>query len=164
MIIAIVPSRWIIGGVNCFPSIWDVATVCRHYSIPPSPIPGLSKARYQSTLIKPSFAMFRMIGGQRRISSASIRHDSIISTDSPDGGMGGFPSGYQLIVTTPWGIFAWSMSGVADLFHSGSGGIVAAKKLSDDDGSLAIADSQVVILHDIKKGMQRSYRLKGSEA
>ena len=53
---------------------------------------------------------------------------------------------------------------MTELFHSGSGGIVAAKKLSgDDDGSLAIADSQVVILHDIKKGMQKSYRLKGSE-
>ena len=55
------------------------------------------------------------------------------------------------------------MSGVVELFRSGSEGIVAARKLDGNSGTLAVADSHVVVLHDIHKGMQRSYRLKGSE-
>ena len=73
------------------------------------------------------------------------------------------PPSYRLIVTTSRGVYAWDMDGVTELFRSGSEGIVAAKKLSGHGEILAVADSQVVILHDIKKGMQRSYRLKGSE-
>ncbi len=74
-----------------------------------------------------------------------------------------FPSSYRLIVTTTRGVYAWDMDGVTELFRSGSEGIVAAKKLSGTGEMLAVADSQVVVLHDIKKGMQKSYRLKGSE-
>ena len=74
-----------------------------------------------------------------------------------------FPPLYRLIVTTTRGVYAWDMDGVIELFRSGSEGIVAAKKLSGHGEMLAVADSQVVILHDINKGMQRSYRLKGSE-
>ena len=50
-----------------------------------------------------------------------------------------------------------------EIFRSGSGGIVAAKKTADGAGLLAVADSEVVLLHDIKKGMQKSYRLKGTD-
>ena len=107
--------------------------------------------------------MSRTAQGHRRVSSSTIRHDSLISTDTTNRGPIRFPSEYQLIVTTSQGVFAWDMLGVTELFRSGSGGIVAAKKLTNDRPSLAVADSQVVILHDAEKGMQKSYRLKGSE-
>lgn len=73
------------------------------------------------------------------------------------------PPLYRLIVTTTGGVYAWDMEGVTELFRSGSEGIVAARKLYGYDEMLAVADSHVVILHDTKKGMQRSYRLKGTE-
>lgn len=74
-----------------------------------------------------------------------------------------FPPSQQLIVTTTSGVFVWDMNGLTEIFRSGSEGIVAAKKVGTDNGVLAVADSQVVVLHNIEKGMQRSYRLKGSE-
>ena len=40
---------------------------------------------------------------------------------------------------------------------------MAAKKLESERDMLAVADSQVVILHEVKGGTQKSYRLKGSE-
>lgn len=74
-----------------------------------------------------------------------------------------FPGSYHLIVTTAKGVFVWGSHGVKEIFRSGSEGIVAAKKASNGSGLLAVADSQVVVLHDINKGMQRSYRLRGSD-
>lgn len=74
-----------------------------------------------------------------------------------------FPPSLQAIVTTARGVYSWSRDGAKEIFHSGSGGIVAAKKTCGAGGLLAVADSQVVVLHDVKKGMQQSYRLKGTE-
>lgn len=74
-----------------------------------------------------------------------------------------FPPSLQAIVTTARGVYSWTRDGVQEIFHSGSGGIVAAKKTCGAGGLLAVADSQVVLLHDVKKGMQQSYRLKGTE-
>ena len=74
-----------------------------------------------------------------------------------------FPRFHHLIVTTAKGVFTWGSHGVKEIFRSGSEGIVAAKKASNISGLLAVADSQVVVLHDVNKGMQRSYRLKGSD-
>jgi hypothetical protein len=74
-----------------------------------------------------------------------------------------FPASKHLVVTTSKKVFAWSNSGIAELFSSGSEGIVAAKNSKDGSGILAVADAQVVVLHDTKKGMEKSYRLKGME-
>ena len=52
---------------------------------------------------------------------------------------------------------------MTEIFRSGSEGIVAAKKAHNGSSLLAVADSQVVVLHDIEKGMQKSYKLKGSD-
>lgn len=72
-----------------------------------------------------------------------------------------FPRGRYLLVTTSAGVYSWRSDGVTLVFRSDSGGIVAARKAGN---MLAIADGQVVILHDINKGLQkRSYRLKGSD-
>ena len=74
-----------------------------------------------------------------------------------------FPAHHQLIVTTKRSVYAWDGRRVKELFHSGSAGIVAAKRLEERSNMMAIADSQVVVLHDVRRQKQKSYRLKGSE-
>ena len=120
---------------------------------------------FASFHVQKTRAMSRSVSKKRHI------HD-ITSIDSPHSSTHGkrhahksssFPSAYRLIVTTTRGVYAWDVNGVIELFHSGSEGIVAARKLSGPGEMLAVADSQVVVLHDINKGMQKSYRLKGSE-
>jgi hypothetical protein len=74
-----------------------------------------------------------------------------------------FPDSHQLIVTTPKGVFVWSKRGISPVFYSETGGIVAARKATRGGQLLAVADSQVVVLHDMKKGVERSYKLNGSD-
>ncbi|KAA6410680.1 MAG: hypothetical protein FRX48_06103 [Lasallia pustulata] len=74
-----------------------------------------------------------------------------------------FPRSHHLVVTTTKGVYTWGRHGLTEIFRSGSGGIVAAKKAQNGSSLLAVADSQVVVLHDIEKGMQKSYKLKGSD-
>ena len=78
-------------------------------------------------------------------------------------GVFSFPPSNRLIITTTKGVYTWDVYGISEIFRSGSEGIVAAKKIASGREMLAVADSQVVVLHDISGGMQRSYRLKGSE-
>ncbi len=78
-------------------------------------------------------------------------------------GVFSFPPSNGLIITTRKGVYIWDIYGITEIFRSGSEGIVAAKKIATGSGMLAVADSQVVVLHDISGGMQRSYRLKGSD-
>lgn len=78
-------------------------------------------------------------------------------------GVFSFPPSNQLIITTTKGVYIWDVYGISEIFRSGSEGIVAAKKIVSGSEMLAVADSQVVVLHDISGGMQRSYRLKGSD-
>ena len=66
-------------------------------------------------------------------------------------------------MTTKKGVFSWSNRGVKQIFRSRSRGIVAARKVPNKSDLLAVADSHVVILHDVSQGMRRSYRLKGSD-
>ena len=74
-----------------------------------------------------------------------------------------FPLSNRLIITTKKGVYIWDAYGITELFRSGSEGIAAAKKIVIGNEMLAVADSQVVVLHDIGGGLQRSYRLKGSD-
>ena len=74
-----------------------------------------------------------------------------------------FPRSHELIITTTDRVYSWTWKGLTELFSSGSGGIVAAKKTRNGRGLLAIADSQILVLHDVKQGMKQSYRLKGTE-
>lgn len=78
-------------------------------------------------------------------------------------GVFSFPPSNRLIITTTQGVYIWDIYGITEIFRSGSEGIVAAKKIASVSEMLAVADSQVVVLHDIRGGMQRSYRLKGSD-
>ena len=42
-------------------------------------------------------------------------------------------------------------------------GLLEWKKVCGNGDLLAVADSQVVVLHNVKVGMQQSYRLKGKD-
>lgn len=74
------------------------------------------------------------------------------------------PRSSHLIVTTPTCVYSWDNEGLTEIFRSHSGGIIAAKEAHNGSATLAIADSQVVILHDVKRRMEKSYELKGTEA
>ena len=93
-------------------------------------------------------------------------HDSPINVEEPDPGEQGvfaFPPQHRLIITTTKGVYIWDVYGLTEVFQSGSKGIVAAKRVASGGEMLAVADSEVVILHEFNGGLQKSYRLKGSE-
>lgn len=73
------------------------------------------------------------------------------------------PKTHHLIITTAQGVYSWNRNGITELFRSGSQSIVAAEKAPDGSGMLAVADSKVVFVRDVEKGVERSYRLKESE-
>ncbi|KAK0269876.1 hypothetical protein LTR35_014552 [Friedmanniomyces endolithicus] len=85
----------------------------------------------------------------RRVSSSLPR-----PTTSPDAVQ--FPTGQHLLITTPSHIYAWDPTGIRTVFTSGKSGIVAARARN---GILAVADSQVVVLHDTKHGQDTSWGL-----
>ncbi|EKG13897.1 hypothetical protein MPH_08896 [Macrophomina phaseolina MS6] len=74
-----------------------------------------------------------------------------------------FPKDHHLVITTETNVWSWDHRGLTNAFGSGSGGILAAKEAKDGSGLLAVADDQVVVLHDATRGMDRSYRLKGTD-
>ncbi|KAL1647801.1 hypothetical protein SLS58_002602 [Diplodia intermedia] len=74
-----------------------------------------------------------------------------------------FPKDHHLVITTESNVWSWDRSGLTNAFGSASGGILAAKEAKDGSGLLAVADDQVVVLHDANRGMDRSYRLKGTD-
>jgi len=74
-----------------------------------------------------------------------------------------FPPDQHLVIATEKRVLSWSGDGTATIFTSGSSGILAAKEATDGSSTLAVADSQVVVLHDLDRGMDRSYRLKGTD-
>lgn len=86
-----------------------------------------------------------------------------VSADRPSPRSFRFPEGAHLLITTSKAIYSWSASGLVTAFRSGSGGIVAAKQAGDGSNTLAVVDSEVVVLHDAERGMDRSYRLRGTE-
>ena len=71
-----------------------------------------------------------------------------------------FPQDHQLIVTTRGEVYCWTRNGIGSMFRSRSLGIVAATKTQTEGNLVAVADSQVVVLHDIKSGAQQTYRLR----
>lgn len=91
------------------------------------------------------------------------RKSSLFKREKSTHNLLNLPACRHLIVTTRRGVFTWGNHGVKEIFHSGSGGIVAARKAKNGSSLLAVADSQVVILHDTRKGMQKSYRLRASD-
>ncbi|KAL8773716.1 MAG: hypothetical protein Q9209_001484 [Squamulea sp. 1 TL-2023] len=71
---------------------------------------------------------------------------------------------HHLVITTAQRIYTCGSHGITEIFKSGNKGIVAAKQASSGSGILAIADDQLVILHDVRKGLRSSYRLRSADA
>ena len=89
------------------------------------------------------------------------RKPSSASEDAAIAPLVNFPTSNHLIVSTTKGVYTWTFGGVNEIFRSESGGIVTAKKISDGNDLLAVADSQIVLLHDTKKDVSQSHRLMG---
>lgn len=89
--------------------------------------------------------------------------NSLLTLETPALDPSRCPKTHHLIITTAQGVFSWGRNGLTELFHSSSQGIVAAEKAPDGSGMLAVADSKAVLLRDVGKGMERSYRLKESD-
>lgn len=70
------------------------------------------------------------------------------------------PSSHHLVVTTSKGVYSWNREGIVEVFSSRSEGIVAARKVQTTKDLLAVADSQLVILHDYNRDMQQTYQLR----
>ena len=75
-----------------------------------------------------------------------------------------FPLDHHLVLTTRNQILCWDAQGVDTTFRSSSGGILATKEFKDGGDKIAIADSQVILIHDYKGGYSKTHRLKGSDA
>jgi len=73
-----------------------------------------------------------------------------------------FPDSHHLVIATEKAVLCLDRDGLVSIFTSSSSGILAAKEAKDGRGTLAIADSQVVVLHNVEKG-DKSYRLKGTD-
>ena len=74
-----------------------------------------------------------------------------------------FPRNDHLLITTPSRIFAWDSAGLHTIFKSSKHGVVAAREAQDGSGVLAVADKYVVVLHDTKRGQERSWGLDANE-
>ncbi|KAF3917714.1 hypothetical protein ABW20_dc0100452 [Dactylellina cionopaga] len=74
-------------------------------------------------------------------------------------------SNWKVIITTATEVNVWNgINNKYDtVFTSGSEGIVSAK-LAKEGNVLAVAGSQVVLLHKLERGQQQSYKLKGADA
>ena len=74
-----------------------------------------------------------------------------------------FPSNSHLLVTTGNHIYAWDSAGAHTIFNSSKSSIVAAREAKDGSGILAVAGKHVVVLHDTKRGQERSWGLGADE-
>ena len=74
-----------------------------------------------------------------------------------------FPRDKHLLVATPSHIYAWDSTGVHIVFASSKSGIVAAREAKDGSGVLAVADKHTVVLHDTKRGQERSWGLNADD-
>ncbi|KAF2837025.1 hypothetical protein M501DRAFT_938708, partial [Patellaria atrata CBS 101060] len=86
------------------------------------------------------------------------------TTKQPNTATFTFPTNDHLVIITQRHVLNWDAKGISKVFLSASEGILAAKESKDGSGTLAIADSQVVVLHDrVDQATQRSYKLNGTE-
>ena len=74
-----------------------------------------------------------------------------------------FPEHHHILVTTKRGVYTWGSHAITEIFRSVSEGIITAKQAKNSSGLLAIADDRMVLLHDVRKGLQDSYALKSSD-
>jgi hypothetical protein len=75
---------------------------------------------------------------------------------------GKFPETHHLVVVTRRHVLTVDGNGLRKIITSCSNGILAAKEAPDGSGTLAIADSLLIFLHRIDRGMDQSFRLKSA--
>ncbi|EWC43810.1 hypothetical protein DRE_07319 [Drechslerella stenobrocha 248] len=92
----------------------------------------------------------------------SKRQPGKANKPQPDAGS---KTAWKVVITTATRVSIWDGwdKRYDTVFTSGTEGIVSAK-LAKEGNVLAVAGSQVVLLHKIEKGQQQSYKLKGSDA
>lgn len=93
--------------------------------------------------------------------------DGILQIEDVDFNPPWFPKSHQLVITTHREVLSWDTNGTHELFRSNSEGILAAKRVDREDGRfLAVADTEVIVLHDVRDKLDenRSYRLKKAQA
>lgn len=158
--------------IQIFPFLWDIVSrtfrTCSAHEIPNTSILHLRPTTYEHSsglyVLTNSLPMHTMA---QLFSAASqkirSRPKPITLPEEVESHSERFPIYHQLVVTTERGIFVWTRDSFKEIFRSSTGGIVAAKKLSHSSNLLAVADSQIVVLHDINRGQQHSHKLKGSE-
>nr|POF02585.1 hypothetical protein CFP56_58217 [Quercus suber] len=73
------------------------------------------------------------------------------------------PPDHHLLVTTPSCISAWDTAGLHKIFRSSKSSIVAARETKDGSNVLAVADQHVVVLHDTRRGWEKSWGLNADE-
>ena len=91
------------------------------------------------------------------ISARTPRHK--LSTKPPSV----IPPEQYLLVTTAAGLYTWDGFDVRKIFNSSKKGILTAKASKDGKQVLAVADSNVVVLHDCKRGREQSWGLNGQD-
>jgi hypothetical protein len=74
-----------------------------------------------------------------------------------------FPSTHHLNIVSRKNVLALDRNGLRTVYTSVSGGIMAAKESVDGSGTLAIADSFIVLLHHVEKGLDASHKLKSTQ-
>ncbi|KAL8708597.1 MAG: hypothetical protein Q9220_006533 [cf. Caloplaca sp. 1 TL-2023] len=74
-----------------------------------------------------------------------------------------FSKNHHLLTATAAGVYTCGSDGVTEIFTSGSKGIVAVERTANGSGLLAVADSHLIIIHDIRQGMRKSYRLRSAD-
>lgn len=74
-----------------------------------------------------------------------------------------FPVDSHLLIICPSKILSWGATGINTIFRSSKGGIATAREAKDGSGVIAIADKQVVVLHDTKRGQEKSWGLQAEQ-
>ncbi|KAI9833908.1 MAG: hypothetical protein M1819_003417 [Sarea resinae] len=89
------------------------------------------------------------------------RKSAVRQVEQVGGPRSGPPDTHHLSITTRKHVYTWTSKGVARAFESKSNEILATKRLGDGNSMLAVADDQAVVLHDLQKGTDTTYNLKG---
>ena len=69
-----------------------------------------------------------------------------------------FPASHHLVITTAESVLQLSKKGVLPLLNSPSGGILAVREAKNGSGNIALADGQIVIVQNVKKIANRTFK------
>ena len=73
------------------------------------------------------------------------------------------PRHYELVVTTDRCVYSWTAAGALKLFRSAAGGVLVARRVGRERRLLAVADAELVVLHDTTRNSHEAYQLKSAD-